>query len=63
MAKGRLVDRAEAVAQVLAARGIPLSPELYERLLACTDLDTLRRWLARAIVVSAAEDIFNENDC
>lgn len=39
---------ARAILRVLAARGLVLSPSEAARVLACTDLPTLERWLLGA---------------
>ncbi|MEU1822336.1 hypothetical protein ABZ502_07775 [Streptomyces abikoensis] len=57
-AQGRLKERAESVVRVLEHRKIPVSPEVRERILTCTYLDTLGQWLDRAVTVSTAEEIF-----
>ncbi len=54
MVEGVAKGRAEALLTVLAAREIPVSDALRERILSCTDLATLERWLQRATVASSA---------
>jgi hypothetical protein len=49
--------KAEAVLAVLAARGLTVGDEPRRRVLACTDLATLDRWLARAVVATAASEV------
>ena len=58
--QGQLAERARGVAEVLKGRGFPTSFDTAERLLKCTDLDTLDRWYARAWTVTRAEDVFGD---
>lgn len=53
-------ERARAVLNVLAHRNIGVPYEVIERVLECTDLDTLSVWFDRAVVVSSAQEIFAE---
>ncbi|MEU1781530.1 hypothetical protein ABZ545_18840 [Streptomyces abikoensis] len=57
-AKGRLEQAALSVLRVLESRGIPVSPEVRERIMTCTYMDTLGYWLEAAVTVSTAEEIF-----
>lgn len=57
-AEGALKTQAAAVLTVLEARGLAISDEVRQRVLASTDLDQLSHWLRRAAVVSSAVDIF-----
>ncbi|MEU1313265.1 hypothetical protein ABZ419_30835 [Streptomyces cinnamoneus] len=59
-AEGRVEERAQSVLRVLETRGIPVSPEVGERIMSCTYMDILADWLDRACIVSKAEDIFND---
>lgn len=56
--EGRLQGRGEDVLAVLAARGVPVPPEVRDRILACRDADLLSAWLVRAVRVDRAEAIF-----
>src|SRR5207237_718587 len=47
-AKGRAEGRAMAVLDLLAVRGVSVSPEARQRILSCTDIVALGRWLERA---------------
>ncbi|WP_326699300.1 hypothetical protein OG909_19555 [Streptomyces sp. NBC_01754] len=57
-AEGRAAGRAEAVLMVLERRGVAVSQEIGARVTACTDTDTIDRWLTRAITAATAEDLF-----
>jgi flagellar biosynthesis/type III secretory pathway protein FliH len=48
-AEGRAEGRAMAVLDLLAVRGVNVSPEARQRILSCTDMLTLGRWLERAM--------------
>jgi hypothetical protein len=54
VAKGR----AEAVLQVLATRGIPVPPDVRDRIAQCTDDATLVSWLDRAVTVTSVSELF-----
>jgi hypothetical protein len=56
--RGRVQSSAEAVLRVLARRGIAVSDEQRERILASSDLETLDRWLDRAITASSTDELF-----
>ena len=57
-----LIDKgggtARSILKVLSARGIEVSEVTRQRILACTDSEVLDRWIARAAVVTSAEDVF-----
>jgi hypothetical protein len=57
---GRAVGKAEAVVAVLEARGFAVSEAVRDRLFACADLARLDTWLARAVTVERAEELFGE---
>jgi hypothetical protein len=59
LVEGRVEGRAQAILDVLAARGIAVPEEVRRRVLACTEPAALDRWLTRAAVAtgSAAEVI------
>lgn len=52
--KGQAEGKAEGILAVLAAREIPVSETIRERILGCTDIDTLDVWIRRAAVASTA---------
>jgi hypothetical protein len=49
---------AKALLKVLDARGLSVSDEVRERILACTDQEQLDQWLVRAIEVERADQLF-----
>jgi hypothetical protein len=65
--QGRAEGRAEAIAEaraaivleVLEARGLDVPPAARDRIMACTDLVLLRRWLRSAVTCARVEDLFS----
>jgi len=55
--QGRLRGRAEAVLQLLAARGIHVGDEAQQRILSCSDMALLDRWFARALNATHLSDV------
>jgi hypothetical protein len=53
---GRLRATRRAVRSVLDVRGLVLGADDDARIDACTDLDTLRRWLKQAVVVASVAE-------
>jgi hypothetical protein len=49
---------ARSIVRVLERRGLSVSPEQRERILACADIATLDRWLNAAVTASSAEELF-----
>jgi len=45
---------------VLEARGIAVSDEVRDRVLACRDIEQLGRWVARAAVATTVGEVFVE---
>ncbi|TMU93880.1 hypothetical protein [Streptomyces sp. DASNCL29] len=60
--KGKAEGEARGVLRVLEKRGIPTLAETRDRIINCTDLDTLDRWLDRAVTVSTADELFAEEE-
>ncbi|WP_040710698.1 hypothetical protein [Nocardiopsis potens] len=56
--KGRAEGIAKMILKVSDARGIAVGDEVRERVLSCTDVETLDTWGGRAAVVSSADEIF-----
>lgn len=50
--------RAEDVVAFLEARGLAVSDEQSERILACTDMDQLDRWVRKAATVASTDELF-----
>jgi predicted transposase YdaD len=55
--EGRAEGLAEAVLQVLADRGMRLDAESRQRILKCTNLATLKRWLKRALRAHSPSEV------
>ncbi|MFJ1651548.1 hypothetical protein ACIOC2_09080 [Streptomyces sp. NPDC088337] len=58
--EGRTRGAAEDILLVLETRGIDVPYAIRERITACDDLELLRCWLARAVTVPSAEEVFSE---
>ncbi|HZE42046.1 MAG TPA: hypothetical protein VE172_24890 [Stackebrandtia sp.] len=56
--EGREEATARNVLRLLEQRGIQISEETRQRVLSCTDLETLDRWFDRAVAATSAEDLF-----
>ena len=56
--EGQAAARAVTVLEVLDARGLPITDEQRRRIQECKDIDTLARWLRRAVTVASTEEIF-----
>jgi hypothetical protein len=56
-AAAKAEGRAESILKVLEVRGIAVSPEIREKILACSGLDRLEQWLSRAVSAVTAEDV------
>ncbi|PSK93618.1 hypothetical protein CLV63_11625 [Murinocardiopsis flavida] len=51
--------QAESVLLVLDSRGIEVSEEVRERILACTDRDEAEKWIKRAATAQSADELFD----
>jgi hypothetical protein len=49
---------AKAVLQILATSVLAVTEATRQRVLGCRELDTLARWLDRALSVAAADQLF-----
>lgn len=56
--EGRVQARAEAVVSFLEARGLAITDEQRKRILACTELETLDRWVRKAATVKTTDELF-----
>lgn len=59
--EGRAQQGVQDVLLVLEQRGLDVSDDVRGRITACDDPGVLRRWLARAVTVSTAEAIFEDD--
>jgi hypothetical protein len=58
--QGRVETRADAVLTVLRVRGLPVTDDARERILAEKDPDRLERWLERACVSASITEVLDE---
>lgn len=58
--KGIGKGKAQAVIEVLEARGVAVPEGARARILSCTDLTALRRWLTGALRVQSVDELFAE---
>ncbi len=58
--EGRVEGRAEAVVAFLEARSLPVDEASRARILACTDLAVLDRWVRKAATIDAVEQLFQD---
>ena len=56
-AEGKVEGKAEDILVVLAARGIAVTDQERRRVLACSDLALLDRWLERSVTAGSASDV------
>jgi len=56
--RGRAAEKAADVLDVLDARGIAVGTEDRSRILECTDLELLGKWVRRAATVTNADELF-----
>ncbi|MFD7278850.1 hypothetical protein ACFV80_17890 [Streptomyces sp. NPDC059862] len=54
----RAEGHAEDILLILESRGIEIPEAARERITTCTNLETLRAWVIRAVHVETAEDLF-----
>jgi hypothetical protein len=57
-AKGRAEGEAKALLVILRRRGVAVTSDQQHRILACTDVAILDRWLDRAFSIASAEELF-----
>jgi len=58
-AEGKVEGEAKALLTVLRARKLCVSDQVRQRIMDCTDLDQLDRWLERATTVDTADQLFD----
>ncbi|HVG60301.1 MAG TPA: hypothetical protein VNA24_17210 [Hyalangium sp.] len=56
--EGRLEGEHRALFKVLKARGFTVDDAARRRILSCTELDQLERWLGKAVTVSSVQELF-----
>jgi predicted transposase YdaD len=59
-AEGLAKGRAESIVRILAARGVHVDDEARQRILTCTDLDTLDLWFERALRATSLSDVLED---
>ncbi len=59
--KGEAKGEAKALLLVLAARGVPVSEEARQRVLECSDLALLGRWIELATSAATVEEILGDS--
>jgi hypothetical protein len=57
-AKGKAEGEARMILRVLSARGLDVSGDVRERVMACSDLRQLEIWGDRAATAANIEDVF-----
>jgi hypothetical protein len=58
-AEGRAAGIAEAILKVLAVRGVAVGGEQRQEIVRCHDLEQLERWLLRAALADATDDVLS----
>lgn len=59
IAEGRAEGEADAVLSVLETRGITVPNDIRDKVASCTDIDQLKRWVRRAVVIDHATELFD----
>ena len=57
-AEGQVEGKGAALLVILGARGFHVSDDVQQRIGACTDIEVLDHWIALAVSVPSADDIF-----
>lgn len=60
-AEGKAEGKAEAVLAVLNRRGVAVSDQERQRILTCTDLAVLERWLDTAVTANDVREVFERH--
>lgn len=60
LSKGLVKGKAEAVLQLLSVRGVPVDSKVRQRILTCTDVGALERWLERAVTATRISDVLED---
>lgn len=59
-AAGQAAGEARAIFIILEQRGIAVPDAVHDRIASCTDLDQVEAWVARALTVASAEELFEQ---
>ncbi|MCP2317079.1 hypothetical protein APR12_002419 [Nocardia amikacinitolerans] len=59
-AEGHVEGVCGSILRVLERRGVEVSADAHDRIVGCTDRDTLHTWLDRALVVTDVQDLFHD---
>jgi hypothetical protein len=59
-AEGEARGEVKALLRVFAARGVDVVESVRDRIAACTDVETLERWITAAVTAERAEDLFSQ---
>ncbi|WP_394821639.1 hypothetical protein [Pendulispora albinea] len=67
--EGRIEGRTEGIAEgrmhdvltVLEVRGLPIPDTARARILACTDLDVLNRWIRQAVTATSVDELLRDS--
>jgi len=59
-AQGKAQGKAEAVLTLLVSRGVSVSEAVRSKILACSDLARLDRWLIKAVSAASTDEILSE---
>jgi flagellar biosynthesis/type III secretory pathway protein FliH len=57
--EGELQGRARAILEAFETLQIVVPSDIRERILGCTDIELLKKWLRRAVVAKSAAEIFD----
>jgi isopropylmalate/homocitrate/citramalate synthase len=56
--EGQTQGEADAVCTVLQARGLALSEAQRAQIMSCTELETVKHWVRRAVSVNSTDELF-----
>ena len=56
--EGQATEKASAVLDVLDTRSLAITDAQRERIVSCSDLETLTRWVRRAVTVASVDELF-----
>ena len=60
VAAGEARGKARAILMVLEERGVPVSDDIRDQVMACADADRLATWLRRSVTAATAEDVIRQ---